>query len=388
MLKKQGAATWSDFPYDPLNCEQQPSSQVLETAKQFRISDWSRVNTKEVDALKAELFQGNPIVFGMFISPSFYRLKSGVFKDTAESSSGGHAMVLVGYDDDLGAFKILNSWGENWGEHGFGWISYAALMARIQNAFVISVDPPSNLSASPPSDAVSSYQSLPAVRRKEVVEGQIMTLKQTIPCSSFSWSQSPDGQITIEGRVAGQKELEWLKTWQHRSNLFQSALFRVKVDPWPLCPLLQIIKDHPMEAQDLKVRVNGEQELTLHEGDPLTISVEYERRPKYILVLYIQADGSIVVLRNGFDPTDLDSRSGLVLGRPPKNLSIGPPLGHEAVIVFVDEDESGGEAPFKAIADNPNLNALMHTMQSAGERNKQNLTRSSSIAVALIHSEN
>ena len=37
---------------------------------------------------------------------------------------GGHAFTIVGYDDKKMAFKISNSWGTEWGEKGFAWISY------------------------------------------------------------------------------------------------------------------------------------------------------------------------------------------------------------------------------------------------------------------------
>jgi C1A family cysteine protease len=48
---------------------------------------------------------------------------------------GGHAVVVVGYDDEkvmtkldgtstTGALLVQNSWGKDWGERGFGWIAY------------------------------------------------------------------------------------------------------------------------------------------------------------------------------------------------------------------------------------------------------------------------
>src|SRR5204863_4321126 len=57
-------------------------------------------------------------------------------------SSGGHAMTIVGFNDDIwvdlngdglvtanekGALRIANSWGTGWGEAGFCWVSYQAL---------------------------------------------------------------------------------------------------------------------------------------------------------------------------------------------------------------------------------------------------------------------
>ena len=35
-------------------------------------------------------------------------------------------MLVVGYDDDMNAFKVVNSWGKGWGNDGFVWIDYKA----------------------------------------------------------------------------------------------------------------------------------------------------------------------------------------------------------------------------------------------------------------------
>jgi len=54
-----------------------------------------------------------------------------------EKIEGGHAIVVVGYDDNMkiknniiggsestGAFQIRNSWGADWGQNGYGWLPY------------------------------------------------------------------------------------------------------------------------------------------------------------------------------------------------------------------------------------------------------------------------
>ena len=57
------------------------------------------------------------------------------FPARAEQAVGSHAVLLVGYDDSrriasgdgeetTGAFLLKNSWGEDWGETGYGWLPY------------------------------------------------------------------------------------------------------------------------------------------------------------------------------------------------------------------------------------------------------------------------
>jgi hypothetical protein len=43
-------------------------------------------------------------------------------KDAALDPKEGHAVTIVGYDDN--GFLIKNSWGEQWGEKGYGWVSF------------------------------------------------------------------------------------------------------------------------------------------------------------------------------------------------------------------------------------------------------------------------
>ena len=37
---------------------------------------------------------------------------------------GGHALCLVGYNDERRELKFINSWGKDWGDHGYGYMPY------------------------------------------------------------------------------------------------------------------------------------------------------------------------------------------------------------------------------------------------------------------------
>ena len=52
---------------------------------------------------------------------------------------GGHAMCVVGYDDNRygGSFEVQNSWGTSWGNNGYIWIEYNDFAAFVHEAYEI-----------------------------------------------------------------------------------------------------------------------------------------------------------------------------------------------------------------------------------------------------------
>ena len=60
---------------------------------------------------------------------------------------GGHAIVIVGWDDNKRAWRIKNSWGTGWGEGGYAWIKYGANLIGHDTAWMQAAD---ELFAAPP----------------------------------------------------------------------------------------------------------------------------------------------------------------------------------------------------------------------------------------------
>ena len=144
-LQKSGVAPWSSMPYTDKDYKKQPPEAAKKEALQYKIKSFSRLNIKNPDDIKRVLAGGNVVLFGIIIDDAFYKVKgSDVYDENGGQSYGGHAMTIVGYDDSKssksgkkGAFKFQNSWGTNWADKGFGWISYSMLAKVGQEAYAM-----------------------------------------------------------------------------------------------------------------------------------------------------------------------------------------------------------------------------------------------------------
>ena len=89
---------------------------------------------QNLQALKHELANGNVIMFGMLVYNSFESpetTKTGIVKlpIPGEACLGGHALLLVGYNEEEQGFIFRNSWGEGWGDKGYGYIQYEYVLS-------------------------------------------------------------------------------------------------------------------------------------------------------------------------------------------------------------------------------------------------------------------
>jgi len=60
-------------------------------------------------------------MFIAYTNGVFYELES---RPTNDLFHGNHSVLIIGWNDDKGAWLIKNSWGPDWGEDGYMWIKY------------------------------------------------------------------------------------------------------------------------------------------------------------------------------------------------------------------------------------------------------------------------
>lgn len=110
-LVQNGICLWNDFPYDETDETTQPNICTKYNALKYKLAGWDY--TSSIQTGKYWLYFYGPILTNINYT-----------------SGTKYSICLVGYDDnkiigaDTGAFKYINSFGENWGENGYEWLPY------------------------------------------------------------------------------------------------------------------------------------------------------------------------------------------------------------------------------------------------------------------------
>lgn len=152
LIVDSGAATLATMPYSDGDYRTQPGSEARAEAAYYKADSFAAV--RSLDMIKRSLAARTPVTIGIDLYDSFYRLTGtrSVFNDYAGSTIGGHAVTIVGYDDNAfgGAFKVINSWGTDWGDGGYFWLPYNAFSTVVQQAYVLTDAPNSGDTPEPP----------------------------------------------------------------------------------------------------------------------------------------------------------------------------------------------------------------------------------------------
>lgn len=154
-LRTFGVPPESSWPYrtDYLDVEPAPFHYAYasnyKATHYFRLDDAGTTSDLLLARVKAALAGSIPSQFGLAL---FSSLSDGVggeipLPGAADVKTGLHALVAVGYDDEKtiwrydpatgrravtgGALRVRNSWGEQWGDGGYGWLPYDYIRAGL-----------------------------------------------------------------------------------------------------------------------------------------------------------------------------------------------------------------------------------------------------------------
>jgi hypothetical protein len=129
-----GACREEIWPYNPMLFAMEPPPVAYNDAALHEAIQYARVNGGQ--GTITALAQGLPVVFGTAIPQRCFEeaVRDGVVpmltpEELDRPRQGGHAMLIVGYDNRDRVFIVRNSWGESWGDHGYCYIPYDVIDA-------------------------------------------------------------------------------------------------------------------------------------------------------------------------------------------------------------------------------------------------------------------
>ena len=130
-VSKQGVCPETMWPYVTNEFSKKPFANCYATALQNKAVSYQRVS-QQLAQMKSCLAEGFPFVAGFTAYSSFEGqpvAQTGIVPMPAKGEEvvGGHAVLVVGYDDPEKVWIVRNSWGPGWGDGGYFTMPYAYL---------------------------------------------------------------------------------------------------------------------------------------------------------------------------------------------------------------------------------------------------------------------
>ena len=140
------------WPYNIAQFDIEPSSFCYSFAGNYKAISYFRLDPTGtppatlLTRIKANLVRGLPPIFGFTVYNSISQAATNgriPYPAPGDRVIGGHAMLAIGYDDNLritntvngatttGALIVRNSWGTTWGDHGYGYLPYDYVTHRL-----------------------------------------------------------------------------------------------------------------------------------------------------------------------------------------------------------------------------------------------------------------
>lgn len=138
-MSKWGLASEDLWPYITSKVTDTPPDSVYQNGLNQLVVKYASVQKSE-SVIKQTIFSGAGVVIGFDVYSSFW----GTWSETTgimpipkagERFEGGHAVILIGWDDAKKSFLVQNSWGTDWGQNGYFWMPYAYVVSTHADDF-------------------------------------------------------------------------------------------------------------------------------------------------------------------------------------------------------------------------------------------------------------
>ena len=114
--------------YDTSKYAEKPTQEAYDKANKTLIKKYQSL-IPSLYAIQYAISQNLPVAFGTMIYENFKDLSEDfIVPLPAGQVLGGHALNVTGYDNDTKLFKILNSWGIEFGDRGYCYMHYSHVL--------------------------------------------------------------------------------------------------------------------------------------------------------------------------------------------------------------------------------------------------------------------
>jgi C1A family cysteine protease len=141
-LEQQGICAESIWPYNIDQFTVKPLTECYTSASANILVQFN--GCQNVTDIQQSLANKKPVVIGIVLYDSFESdevAKTGIVPlpdITKEQLLGGHAVLVVGYDNTKQWFIVRNSWG-NWGDRGYCYIPYQYINTYMSEAYTMTI---------------------------------------------------------------------------------------------------------------------------------------------------------------------------------------------------------------------------------------------------------
>lgn len=160
LVKERGICRWASLPYFGENrgCSKPPDAPAINEALQYLGYYFRRINGTIRD-IKTNVASGIPVIIGVFTSDKLKsfglahsrKKEKFIWAPKRNDKYEYHSMLIVGYDDSLKLFKLMNCWGTDWGNNGYCYINYSKLLERCLEFYICKKEIVTNFASAAPS---------------------------------------------------------------------------------------------------------------------------------------------------------------------------------------------------------------------------------------------
>ncbi|WP_411821448.1 C1 family peptidase [Leptospira sp. 'Mane'] len=139
LAQSRGSVPLKEMNYTPSAFRTKPGANLIELGREVRFARIFKIDANELFQLKHSISKRNPVVISFLTYENFLEAKgSAVYQTISGELLGAQSLILVGYDDGKKAFRVWNSWGKEWGDSGYLWISYSLIQKLTRAAYTVS----------------------------------------------------------------------------------------------------------------------------------------------------------------------------------------------------------------------------------------------------------